>query len=58
MKNLNNFLLNIKKYNIKEYISKTIAFITNILSDKYISKDFYNFLSDLLSIFKFTNTKI
>ena len=58
MKNLNNFLLNIKNYNIKDYISKTIAFITNILSDKYISKDFYNYLSDLLNIFKLSKSKI
>ena len=52
MKNLNNFIINIKHYNINNYIPKVKIFIKTILNDKYLTQDFKNYLIDLLKHFK------
>ena len=47
MKYLNNFLLNIKDYNITKYMKKEIDFINGIIADNYLSEDFKKYLKDL-----------
>ena len=51
MQNLNNFLINIKDYNIKKYKEITIHFLNEIIKDKCISYIFKKYLKNLLQYF-------
>ena len=51
MKNLNNFLLDIKDNNLTNYIKKTINFLNELIIDKYLSEDFKKYLINMIHFF-------
>ena len=52
MKNLNHFIINIKEYNMTEYIPKQIKFFKEIIKDKSTSYGFRKYVENLLLLFQ------